>query len=195
MPRISAATVAEHRAQQRRAVLDAARTLLAETGQAPSLAAVGARAGLARSSVYAYFSSRQDLLRAVVDEVLPAWADHVVAAMDREPTPQARVWAYVRANVELFDSSERAAAQALSSVVDPAVLAAPMASLHEQMRAPLVRALAEMGEPEPEVVAGLVGVWTVRAVNAERPDGSALGADQALALLRRTLGPWLGCSG
>ncbi|HLU31431.1 MAG TPA: helix-turn-helix domain-containing protein, partial [Acidimicrobiia bacterium] len=62
MPRIKAETLAEHRELQRRAVLEAARDLLAETGKAPSLAEVGERAGLARSSMYHYARSRDDLL-------------------------------------------------------------------------------------------------------------------------------------
>ena len=52
MPKISAATVVEHRAAQRRALLDAARDLIAEApDRVPSLADVAVRAGLARSSV------------------------------------------------------------------------------------------------------------------------------------------------
>ena len=58
MPRIDAPTVAEHHAQRRAALLAAAEELLAEQGvEAVTPAAVGARAGLARSSVYQYFSS------------------------------------------------------------------------------------------------------------------------------------------
>lgn len=191
MPRISAATVAEHRELQRRAVLDAARDLLAETGEAPSLAAAGARAGLARSSVYAYFSSREDLLAAVVDEVLPQWAESVVAAMRRADTPAGEVWAYIEVNVEMFNSDEQAAAQALTKVVDPVVLAGAMKAFHDQMRAPLVEALERMGEPEPDVVADLVGALTVRSTRTERPDGTTPDAPEALGLLRRMLSGWL----
>lgn len=191
MPRISAATVVEHRARQRRAVLDAARELLAETGEGPSLAAVGQRAGLARSSVYAYFSSREDLLAAVVDEVLPAWGEQVVAAMAAATTPADEVWAYIRTNVELFNSAEQAAAHALTRVVDPALLAGAMQDFHARMRAPLVDALHRLGEPEVEVVADLVGTLTVRATRTERPDGTTPDAAEALALLERLLGGWL----
>lgn len=191
MPRISAATVAEHRAQQRRAVLDAARDLLASTGQAPSLAAVGERAGLARSSVYSYFASREDLLAAVVDEVLPAWAAQVVAAMEAATSPQEEVWAYVRANVELFNSAEQAAAHALTSVVDPVLLAGAMRDFHHRMRAPLVAAFTRLGEPHAEIAADLIGTLTVRATRTEGPDGRTLDVVESLALLRRMLGGWL----
>lgn len=192
MPRIKATTVAEHRELQRRAVLDAARELLASTGEAPSLAAAGARAGLARSSVYAYFSSREDLLAAVVDEVLPQWAESVVAAMDRADSPAGEVWAYIEVNVEMFNSAEQAAAQALTKVVDPALLAGAMKTFHDQMRAPLVDALERMGEPDPDVVADLVGLMTVRSTRTERPDGTTPDAAESLGLLRRMLSGWLG---
>lgn len=72
MPRIQAPTVAEHRAAQHRALVDAARQILAETGRPPTLARVAARAGLARPSLYQYFRSAEDLLNAVVEDVFPA---------------------------------------------------------------------------------------------------------------------------
>src|SRR5690606_19635538 len=55
MPRITAPTVAEHRKAQQRALLDAAREILAETGRPPTFTALAERAGMARPSVYEYF--------------------------------------------------------------------------------------------------------------------------------------------
>lgn len=55
MPKISFPTVAEHRAVQHRAVLDAANRLIVENdGNVPTLAEVASEVGLARSSVYLY---------------------------------------------------------------------------------------------------------------------------------------------
>ncbi|SDF97254.1 transcriptional regulator, TetR family [Lentzea fradiae] len=194
MPRIQAPTVAEHRARQRQAILDAARALLAENGEAPSLAAVGARAGLARSSVYEYFSSRGDLLAGVVADVLPAWADRIVEAVEAAPTPGERVWAYVTANVELFAGSEQAVARALTSVVDPAVLAAPMEEFHDSLQKPLLAALRAHGEAQPEVMADIIGSMVVRASrDLWSPNKRTVKRrlDAALAMLRRLLGPYL----
>ena len=126
MPRIQAPTVAEHRARQRRAILDAARAHLAEEGRAPSLAQVGARSVLPESSVYDYFDSRNDLLAAVVADVFPDWADKVIRSMQAADTPGKQVWAYVEANMKLFASSEQAVARALTNVVDPTLLAEPV---------------------------------------------------------------------
>lgn len=163
MPRIQAPTVAEHRAQQRRAILDAARAHLAEEGHAPSLAQVGVRANLARSSVYEYFGSRDELLAGVVADVFPGWAEQVVRSAQSATTPGEQVWAYVEANMRLFASSEQAVARALSQVVDAAVLAEPLKQFHESLQKPLVAALRAHGEAQPQLMADVIGSMLVRA--------------------------------
>jgi AcrR family transcriptional regulator len=150
MPRISAPSVAEHHARQRRALLDAARLLLAETGEAPAMGQVGRRAGLARSSVYQYFASAEDLLAEVVTDVFPDWAARVLAHVDTATTPGSRVWAYIEANIELFASSEQTVTRALTRIVDPGVLHPPMKAFHLRLQVPLRQALTDLGEPEPE---------------------------------------------
>lgn len=194
MPRIQAATVAEHHAQQRRALLTAARELLAETAEAPSMGAVGRRAGLARSSVYQYFTSPQDLLAAVVADVFPDWADQVTTAVTAASSPGARVWAYIEANVALFASSEQAVARALASVVEPDVLKGPMEAFHAQLQQPLVQALSDLGEPEPTVMADYVDQLVLNATRGLRDDPplqAGVDADAVLAPLRRLLGGYL----
>ena len=163
MPRIQAPTVAEHRARQRRAILDAARAHLAEESTAPSLAQVGARAGLARSSVYEYFASREDLLAGVVADVFPDWAGQVIGAVEAAQSPGEQVWAYVEANMRLFASSEQAVARALTSVVDPPLLAEPMTRFHESLQRPLVAALRAHGENQPQLMADIIDSIVVRA--------------------------------
>lgn len=195
MPRIQAPSVAEHHARQRRALLDAARALLAETGQAPSMSAVGRRAGLARSSVYQYFPSADDLLAAVVADVFPDWAGQVLARVAQAPTPAARVWAYVTATVGLFTSPEQAVARTLAQVVEPRLLRGPMERFHAQLQVPLRQALADLGEAEPEAMARLVDTLILQASrDVETGDGPQAtdARDLTLARLRRILGPYLG---
>ncbi len=72
MPKINAPTVAEHRDQRRAALVHAGRDILASQGaDAVTPAAVGAAAGIARSSVYQYFDSSVALLAAIVEESFP----------------------------------------------------------------------------------------------------------------------------
>lgn len=194
MPRIDADTVVQHHAQQRRALLDAARALLAETAEAPSMGAVGKRAGLARSSVYQYFPSAEALLAAVVDDVFPEWADRVMAQVSAAPTPAARAWAYVEANVGLFASSEQAVARALRRVVEPHVLRGPMEAFHARLQVPLLRSLEDFGEPEPAAMAehiDLLILHASRELIGDSPRNQADHARVALARLRRLLGGYL----
>lgn len=187
MPRIQAPTVAEHRKRQRRAILDAARALLAETGTAPSLAAVGARIGLARPSVYQYFASRDALLHAVVADVFPTWTLRVLDHVADAATPADRVWAYVEANVELFTGPEQAVAKALRTLIDPAVLHEHSSQHHTRLREPLLDSLRLLGEPEHERMAELINATILRACQ----DIDANGGTAALALLDRLLRPYL----
>lgn len=195
MPRISAATVAEHRAMQQRAVLGAARDLLAETGYAPSLAEVGRRAGLARSSVYQYARSREDLMAAVVADVFPAWAARTRDAVDEATTPGEAVWAYVVSNVAFFSGSENRVARALGSVVDPEVLEGPITEFHRALQAPLLDALGAHGEVQAEAAADVIDAMILGATREMRSRIDAVDPterEEALALLRRILGPYLG---
>lgn len=198
MPRIDAPTVAEHHTRQRRALLDAARALLAETGQAPSMSAVGVRAGLARTSVYQYFSSSDALMHAVVADVFPDWARKVQQRVDDAGSPGERVWAYVEAQIELFGSSEQFVAQALTRVVDPSVLRGPMQDFHAQLQVPLRQALTDLGEPEVAAMAETIDaliLQTSRSPEAEA-DHCATGHGQhheeSLQRLRRLIGGYLG---
>ncbi|MCR6030133.1 TetR family transcriptional regulator [Nocardioides sp. zg-579] len=194
MPRISAATVAEHRAQQRRALLDAARALLAQSASAPSMGAVASRAGLARTSVYQYFASVEELMAAVVADVFPDWAAHVLDRVAAAPTPGQRVWAYVEANLELFASSEQAVAGALARVVEPHVLRGPMEDFHARLQVPLLAALEDFGEPEPSAMAEHVDSLIHQAsrdLGSLEPAERAAARARALARLRRLLGGYL----
>ena len=102
MPKIDAPTVAEHRANQERALLDAARELLLASGRAAiTPAAVGAAAGLARSSVYKYFSSGEEILTRIAAEAFADWGARVSDAVGRAADADGRVDTYVRTTLEL----------------------------------------------------------------------------------------------
>ena len=145
MPRISAPTVAEHRAAQMRLLLEAARSLLAETGRPPTFAALAERTGLARPSVYQYFRSADDLLLAMVEDVFPRWSATVARAMDAAPDDRGRVVAYLRANLDLVAQGEHALATALASVGPPSAVMEGSRAMHDELVRPLGEALRALG--------------------------------------------------
>lgn len=189
MPKIQAPTVAEHRARQRRAILAAAREILAENGtQAPSLAEVGKRTGLARPSVYQYFKSREDLLNAVIADMFPEWSAYVTQQMDQATDPGGRVLAYVEANLHLVAQGEHAVMRGLASSASGTVLAEESRTLHDQLRTPLVAALADHGATAPDRAAELI--QAVVYASSQMIENGTPEAD-VVALTRELLCPYL----
>ncbi|NKZ02796.1 TetR/AcrR family transcriptional regulator [Actinomadura latina] len=189
MPKIQAPTVAQHRAERRAALLDAARTLLSEQPeQAPSLADVARRAGLARSSVYAYFTSRDDLLDALIVDTFPRWSAYVEAQMEKARTPGDRVLAYIQANLRLVARGDHALARALAGTGRADTLANSSRLLHDELQTPLRAALAEHGAADPDRTAELVQslVYTLTRMIED-----GLAERTARRLARELLAPYL----
>lgn len=102
VPKITAPTVAEHRVAQERALIAAAVAIIAEDGvRGISPRAVCERAGLARSSFYEYFPSKDDLLAAIAVEAFDDWAAELEAAMGAAAPGRARLHAYVEATIRM----------------------------------------------------------------------------------------------
>lgn len=157
MPKIRAATLAEHRRLQRDALLEAARALLAEGGmEALTFPALAARTGLARSSVYEYYRSRAAVVEELCAVDFPAWSAEIAIAVAAAETPEQRVEAYVRAQLALAgDSRHRALAAISAGELDDTARERIRAS-HGQFVGLVVSALGELGHRQPGLTAGLV---------------------------------------
>ena len=101
MPRIAAATVAEHRALVQTRLVDAAEQILRTgDGSALTAGAVSSAAGIARNSIYRYVDSVDDLRFLVVARYLPAWLEAVDQAVAGADDPRSRLVAWVSANLQ-----------------------------------------------------------------------------------------------
>ncbi|MFA5607046.1 MAG: TetR/AcrR family transcriptional regulator [Leucobacter sp.] len=186
MPRITAATVAEHRANQERVLLDTAHAFLEETGDLPSMRAIAERAGLARSSVYHYFGSREELLNALVRDIFPKWTMRVTTAMAAEEEPSRRILAYAVANVELVHEGAHAVGSALATLTPSEALDEQATRMHRLIQEPLIKTLEELKVQDPEGVSGLINAL-VHASTRSLESGSTLGA--ALSNLATVIEP------
>ncbi|AQZ60542.1 Transcriptional regulator, TetR family [[Actinomadura] parvosata subsp. kistnae] len=191
MPRINAATVADHRATQHAALLSAAMEILVADGPAAlTPAAVGARVGLARSSVYRYFSSTADILAQLVEDAIPRWAERLAGATAGEAGPAARIRAFGEVTLSFVTHPDYALLRALTSVELPQECQNRLDQLHETLIAPLRDIVAEAGHERPDLVAHLG--W---AILGEAQRRLAAGADPepttstTLAVLCRALLP------
>lgn len=88
------------RANTRRALLDAAAEAFAEHGyhQTP-IDSVSERAGVAKGTLYNYFYSKDEVLRALVQEACLLATEAAIATPDHAPT-EARLQAFIEGNLE-----------------------------------------------------------------------------------------------
>lgn len=146
MPKISAPTVAEHRAAQRAALLRAGEAVLLESGLAgTSPRTVCERAGLARSSFYDYFSTRDDLLVAIAIGAIERWDAEIEAALAGIEPGAAELRAFVDATMEMTAEGKHEIAGALRDADLSPSRFEDLMELHEALMRPVVRVLADFG--------------------------------------------------
>ncbi|GAA3229812.1 TetR/AcrR family transcriptional regulator [Streptomyces sp. XM83C] len=191
MPKINAATVAEHRAQQRAALIRAAVDILVAQGAtAVTPAAVGARAGLARSSFYQYFPSSAALLASIVEEAFTAADAAIAEALADVHEPAARFDAFIRTELHLAAQGAHRPAKALLQADLPPECLARVHELHHRHNAPLQAAITALtGETDASALtAQLVGGTVQAAMTAiEHGADPTQVTDRALALLHHGL--------
>ena len=157
MPKIDAPTVVEHHENRRAALIAAATQLLADGGiDAVTPGAVGAAAGLARSSVYQYFDSTPALLASVVEDVMPRELDRMRAALATVGTPSERLDTYIRYLLESGTDTTHRSMSALRGGALPEECQARIRELHQEQYAPLRQALTDLGVVNPILTSSLV---------------------------------------
>jgi AcrR family transcriptional regulator len=190
MPKISAPTVAQHRARQRDALLHAATDLLVSGGvSAVTPAAVGAAAGLARPSVYQYFTSGADILAAVIEDAFPRANESLRAALGEATGPAEILDTYVRETLRLTAEGAHRPAAALAAAQLPDECLARLRELHREQAAPLLETLQTLGVPELHLTAQLLGgviEAAMRAIELGAP--LAVVTDLTLVLVRAAVG-------
>ncbi|MDH6136976.1 AcrR family transcriptional regulator [Kitasatospora sp. MAA4] len=188
VPKIRAATLAEHRQLQRAALLDAARSLLTEGGMdALTFPALASRTGLARSSVYEYFRSRAAVVEQLCESDFPLWAAEIEAGMASCATPLSQIEAYVRGQLALADDPRHRAIAAISALELDDAARERIRTAHTGLVTLVVNALQELGHDQPRLAAALLqGVVEAAVKRTEgRPEeerGAVADAAVALAL-------------
>jgi AcrR family transcriptional regulator len=157
VPRITAPTVAEHRARRLHDLLQAARELVSEQGpDALTLGALAQQVGLSRSSLYEYFRSRDDVVAAIVEDEIPSWAEEIAAEMARSPDVAGKVSTYVRVQLRMLTDGRHTAAMALSAHALGEHGRERIRHEHSRLLEPLVSALTEAEIPDAELRAHFI---------------------------------------
>jgi len=176
VPRINADNIAEHVAQQRAAVLDAAVKLFATNGyHEVSLGDIAAEVGLARNSLYRYVPDKTHLLvewyRRTVPDIRSTW--RAVTRGDDEPALRLQRWA--RTYLEWAGTPEHQLIAPLTEAhrsLDDQTRA-ELAELHRSMMAIVADIVRDAGVPDDEIAAtvDLLAGLVLGAARAEAAHG------------------------
>ena len=84
MPRIRATSIDEHKLLTRSALLASAKELIADAGSAEvPLAEIALVAGVGRTTLYDYFTDRDDLIATLVEDELPVVVESIISGSSR----------------------------------------------------------------------------------------------------------------
>jgi AcrR family transcriptional regulator len=107
MPRIRASSIAEHKSKTRREILDAAAELFRAQGYADtSLGDVAAYIGVGRTTLYEYFTDKEDLLASLVEDRIPPVMDGLVDGLPTEATVRQQLAELMIRGLEYVSSDE-----------------------------------------------------------------------------------------
>jgi AcrR family transcriptional regulator len=194
MPYRRTENVARRLAERREAIVEAARALAAEGGMAAvQIAPVAVRAGIAAGTVYRYFPSKTELVRAVMTAVSERELAAMRAAADRAPGPLSAFAAALTAFAARALQRRRLAWAAIAEPVDADIDALRLAYRQalaaeiEQRLAACVRAGHLPGQDVRVSAAALVGALIEGllgplALDTGTNTGAARAAVQALTL-------------
>lgn len=157
MPKISAPTVAEHRSAQQAALLEHAEVILLRDGiDAVTPATVTGSAGLARSTFYEYFPSKDDLLVALARAAFERWGDDLRLEVGNAEPGVAQFRSYVHVTLHLTTDPRHALATALRGVPLSPKGRDDIVAMHAALDDPLQGILASLGITSTKLTASIV---------------------------------------
>jgi AcrR family transcriptional regulator len=118
MPRVTGGSLEAHRRDARARVFEAFSQLLYERGyDAITLADIAEAAGMARTSMYNYYPSKEALLVAYTDDEMARFVDELRVELHRAGDPIERLRVFVRRQLEYFATHHLPPGSALRDVL------------------------------------------------------------------------------
>ena len=161
MPKIQAPTVALHRELRRQQLMDAAMELaLASGAESITVAAVAAKAGLARSSIYEYFASSADLVADLVIEELEYFTGRLAEATAGATDPYMRIELWISESLRYVADGRHMLVKSLNTISTPDSRKDEILMGHRRMMAPLQESLMGAGVADVRIAAALLASVT-----------------------------------
>jgi len=181
MPKISTQDLASHRDWRRNQLISAATQIaLEESSASISIAAVAARAGLSRTSVYEYFASSQDLVADLLIEELNNFSALLAKAIEDQSEPITALAIWIETSLNYVADGRHLLAKSLHATTLPRERSADIAAAHRQMLAPLTKTLVSLGVSD--TARALSQLQAVTDVATRRIESGAAKAEDEIAL-------------
>ena len=146
MPKISAPTVAEHRATQRSALIRAGEAALLDSGlSGVTPRSVCERAGLGRSSFYDYFPTKDDLLVAIAIDAIERWDAEIEQQLTGVEPGLGELRAFVDATMAMTAEGKHEIAGVLREARLAPSRMEDLMTLHDALLRPVLRVLSDLG--------------------------------------------------
>ncbi|MEI6217175.1 MAG: TetR family transcriptional regulator [Actinomycetes bacterium] len=177
MPKIQAPNLAAHREFRRQQLMAAAMELaLADGAQAITVAAVAAKAGLARSSIYEYFSSSADLVADLVIEELDYYTLRLADAIKGAEDPFEKLSLWIAEGLRYVADGRHMLVKSLNTITTPEYRKEEIALGHRKLIAPLREALVATGIKDLAMASAFISSITdaasirIESGNAAEPE-------------------------
>jgi AcrR family transcriptional regulator len=145
-PRIQAATIVEQRQMRQRQLIDAALAIALESGAANiTVAAVAKRAGLARSSMYEYFSSSADLIADLVIEELALYQKRLAQAVNGTQDPYQHIELWIAEALQYVVDGRHMLIKSLNAAAIPEFRRDEISQGHRNLMTTISARLQEIG--------------------------------------------------
>ena len=145
-PKIQAATVVEQRQMRQRQLIDAALSIALESGAANiTVAAVAKRAGLARSSMYEYFTSSADLIADFVIEELALYQKRLAYAVRETQDPYQHIELWIAAALQYVVDGRHMLIKSLNAATIPEFRRDEISQGHRNLMTTISAPLQEIG--------------------------------------------------
>ena len=161
MPKIQAPTLALHRELRRQQLMSAAMELaIADGAESITVAAVAAKAGLARSSIYEYFASSADLVADLVLEELDYYTRRLSEAVADASDPYLRIELWISESLRYVADGRHMLVKSLNTINTPDERKDEIVMGHRRMMAPLQDSLVGTGISNIRAAAALLASVT-----------------------------------
>jgi AcrR family transcriptional regulator len=146
MPKIQTDSLTEHRDWRRNQLIEAAAAIALESGgDSITVAAVAARAGLSRTSVYEYFGSSSDLIADLIIDELKTFTNILNVAVAEISDPYQAIQQWIETSLSYVADGRHLLAKALNATDIPRERGVHIAAAHRALLAPLTAGLQAIG--------------------------------------------------